>query len=164
MKKTIIGLLVLSGVIFADKIQAQQIVKTVNYDQLAPVLHRQDSVLYVVNFWATWCAPCVKELPEIMEVNQGLRGRPNYKMILISLDNAAQMDSKVKPFLLKNNITPDVYLLDDNKRMNYWINELAPDWSGTLPATVLIRNSKVLFFKENQITKDELEQAIVKFL
>ena len=99
-----------------------------------------------------------------MEVNQGLKGRPNYKMILISLDNAAQMDSKVKPFLLKNNITPDVYLLDDNKRMNYWINELAPDWSGTLPATVLIRNSKVLLFKENQITKDELEQAIVKFL
>ena len=164
MKKMIIGLVAICGAIFSSPAAAQQIVKTVNYDQLAPVIHRQDSVLYVLNFWATWCAPCVKELPEFMEVNQSLNGRPNYKMILISLDNAAHMDSKVRPFLQKNHITPDVYLLDDNKRMNYWINEIAPDWSGTLPATVIVRNGKVLFFKENQLSKDELEQAIVKFL
>lgn len=162
--KSTITTLSLALMLINGTLNAQQVVRVVNYDQLDPVIHRHDSVLYVVNFWATWCAPCVKELPEFMEVNTMMHGQKNYKMILVSLDNAKLVESKVRPFLKANNIPTDVYVLDDNKRMNYWIGQIYHDWSGTIPATALIRNGKVVFFKEEQLTKEELQQAIVQYL
>lgn len=164
MKRILFTLMLAGLMLTGNPLNAQQVVRVVNYDQLDPIIHRQDSVLYVVNFWATWCAPCVKELPEFMEVNKMMHGQQNFKMILVSLDNAKQMDTKVRPFLKVNGIPTDVYLLDDNKRMNYWIGQIYNDWSGTIPATALIRNGKVVFFKEEQLNKEELQKAIVQYL
>jgi thiol-disulfide isomerase/thioredoxin len=139
-------------------------VKIVRFEELEKVLNKNDDKLYVVNFWATWCRPCVLELPEFMEVNKAYRNNQHFKMILISLDMAKDAKTLVRPFLIKNKIDVDVYLLDDNKRMNEWIPAIDKSWSGAIPATVFYKNGKKLEFIESQLNKNELEQIINKYL
>lgn len=145
----------------ADRQPVRQIV---NYDGLKAVVQKQDDKLYVVNFWATWCAPCVAELPDFMEVNNEFSGMENYQMILVSLDNANDFEPAIKPFLSEKKIDADVYLLDDNKRMNYWIADIDENWSGAIPATVIYKNGKKLFFIEDQMDKETLRKTIQKYL
>ena len=66
-----------------------------------------------------------------MEVNNLFKQKKDFKMILVSLDRASELDTKVKPFIAKNNIQTEVYLLDDNKRMNEWIPAIDKNWSGS---------------------------------
>ena len=99
-----------------------------------------------------------------MEVNKTYRDNTHFKMILVSLDMASEMDTRVKPFLLKNTIDTDVYLLDDNKRMNEWIPAIDKKWSGAIPATVLYRNGQKLEFKEGELSKEELVKMINNYL
>jgi len=102
----------------------------------------------------------VEELPGFMEVDKSYSKDPRFKMVLVSLDLASEMNTKVKAFLLKNKIDVDVYILDDNKRMNEWIPAVDAKWTGAIPATVLYRNGKRLEFKEGRLQKIELEQII----
>jgi len=139
-------------------------VTVVNFNKLEGIIHKNDNKLYVVNFWATWCRPCVVELPEFMEVNRMHHQNSNFKMILVSLDLAKEAESIVQPFLVKNKMEVDVYLLDDNKRMNQWIPAIDSKWSGAIPATVFYRNGKKLEFKESKMEKKELEKIIQKHL
>ncbi|MCE5331276.1 MAG: TlpA family protein disulfide reductase [Bacteroidales bacterium] len=138
--------------------------KAVQYEELKAVLEQNDDVLYVVNFWATWCGPCVEELPGFMEVNAEYAENPKFKMILVSLDNVKKLDKTVKPFIASHKITTDVYLLDDNKRMNLWIPAFDASWSGSIPATVFYKNGKKLHFEENQLNKTELKNLIHQYL
>ena len=137
-----------------------QIIETIQYEGLQSVINKQDDVLYVVNFWATWCVPCVEELPYFMEVNQEFSSNPNYKMILVNLDKSSDLETKVKPFIDKNDIPTDVYLLDDVKRTNEWIPAFDENWTGSIPATIFIKNGKKLAFREGQISKKELQQLV----
>ena len=139
-------------------------VTVVNFTRLESIITKKDNKLYVVNFWATWCRPCVMELPDFMEVNKIYRASPKFKMILVSLDLAKEAESVVQPFLNKNNMDVEVYLLDDNKRMNQWIPSIDTKWSGSIPATVFYRNGVKLDFKESKMEKNELIKIISKYL
>ena len=86
-----------------------------------------------MNFWATWCAPCVKELPYFEKLNQE---NPNVKVILVSLDFEKQVENKLIPFLKKKKIiSTSIYLAD--KDYNSWLPKIDKNWSGSIPATVI---------------------------
>ena len=160
MKNYII--LSLLGILLICNAQETQnyVLKAVNYDELKSVIEQEDDKLYVVNFWATWCKPCIEELPAFMAVNEQFKDDPNFKMILVSMDSKKQLDTKVKNFIEKNKMKVDVYLLDDNKRMNEWIPATDPSWSGAIPATLFYKNGKKVHFKELEMTQYELEDII----
>jgi len=139
-------------------------VKIVRFAELEKVIKKNDNKLYVVNFWATWCMPCVQELPDFMDVNKMYQSNPNFKMILVSLDMASDVESAVRPFLKKNKMDVNVYLLDDNKHMNDWIPAVDKQWTGAIPATVLYRNGVKLAFRESKIGKIELVELIRNYL
>ena len=139
-------------------------VTVINFDKFESLVKKKDNKLYVINFWATWCRPCVMELPEFMEVNRMYRSNPNFKMILVSMDLSKEVESVVQPFLVKNKIDAEVYLLDDNKRMNQWIPSIDKNWGGSIPATVFYRNGEKLEFKESKMKKSELVKIIHKYL
>lgn len=80
----------------------KQIIKVVNYEELQNIVDKSNNVLYVINFWATWCLPCVQELPDFVAVNKKYENHANFKMILVSLDKAIDLNTKVKPFIEKN--------------------------------------------------------------
>jgi len=140
--------------------ESENVLKAVNYDELKSVIQKEDGKLYVVNFWATWCKPCVEELPGFMAVNEQFKDNPDFKMILVSMDNKKLLNTKVKKFIQNNNIDADVYLLDDLQRMNEWIPAIDKNWSGAIPSTVFYKNGKKILFREFQMTRYELEDII----
>ena len=152
-----------TGCSFESKTDKDEEISVVNYYQLEPKFTKTDNVLYVVNFWATWCAPCVKELPDFMEVNSEFGNSDDFKMILVSLDDSEKLEGPVKKFILDKNLkNVELYLLDDIKRMNEWIPAVDSSWSGSIPATLFIRNGKSLKFVQSALEKDELRKIILE--
>lgn len=114
---------------------------------------------YVINFWATWCGPCVKELPYFEELNALYDGQP-FKQILVSLDDPKKLESKVIPFLIKNKIESKVVLLADGKA-NSWIDKVDPSWSGAIPITLILKGKQKKFYEREFHSTFELEEEML---
>jgi thiol-disulfide isomerase/thioredoxin len=137
-----------------------QSVELLEFEQLKNSVNKTNDTLYVLNFWATWCRPCVEELPYFEAVNKEYREAP-VKFILVNLDFNSKVDSIVKPFILKKKLETRIVHITDTDP-NEWINQIDQRWSGAIPATVMYRNGKTVFFKEGPMTQKELE--IIKLL
>ena len=116
---------------------------------------------YVINFWATWCSPCIKELPYFEYVNKEYTEN-NVKVILVSLDFPSQIEAKLKPYLKTNNIKSDVILLDDPK-INSWVPKVSKIWDGGIPATLIINKSTYNFYPKS-FEKEELIAELNKLV
>ena len=82
-------------------------IEVVDFDEFYSKIDLSSDDTYVINFWATWCSPCVKELPYFESVNKEYADK-NVKVILVSLDFPSQIESKLKPYLKKNKIKSNV--------------------------------------------------------
>ena len=132
-------------------------IHVVNFDQLEPHLHKTNDTVYLVNFWATWCAPCIKELPAIQAVEKKYAGK-KFKVLLVSLDFNKELTSRLEPFVKSKNITSDVFLLNDPDQ-NRWINKVDARWSGDIPFTLLYgRNFRESY--PHAFTFEELDSII----
>ncbi|MDO5524227.1 MAG: TlpA family protein disulfide reductase [Bacteroidia bacterium] len=128
-----------------------------NFEQLKPLLHQQNDTLYVVNFWATWCAPCVKEVPYFEQIGQKYNNQ-KVKVLMISMDFPNQAESRLAPFMEKNKMKNRVILLND-PRQNKWIPQVSEEWTGAIPATLVYRNNEREFYQK-EFTFDELDEII----
>ncbi|WP_299102132.1 TlpA disulfide reductase family protein [uncultured Winogradskyella sp.] len=131
-------------------------VKVYNFDQLEPQLYTESSNVTIVNFWAMWCAPCVKELPYLQ---QYANENTDVELLLVSLDFPKDIDTQLKPFLIENNISANVVLLDDPDS-NTWIDKIDPNWSGSIPFTIIYNNEKRLFYERAFENINDLENEI----
>lgn len=129
-----------------------------NFEALKPLLYTNSDKVHIVNFWAMWCAPCVKELPVLMEYEAN---NPNVEMLLVSLDFPENIDSKLKPFLKKKGITSKVVLLDDPDA-NSWIDKIDPNWSGAIPFTIIFNNENRSYHERAFKSMEDLENEIKK--
>jgi thiol-disulfide isomerase/thioredoxin len=136
-------------------------IPTLDYNQLKPWLNKKDDKTYVVNFWATWCKPCIEELPYFENVNKKYKSR-NVEVILVSLDFPKKKESNLIPYVEKKNIQSRVLHLDDTNEQ-FWINDIAESWSGAIPATLIYNKDKRQFY-EQSFTEEELENEILTFL
>ncbi len=134
-------------------------IEVYNFEQLQNFLQSDQDQTYVVNFWATWCKPCIKELPYFEELQVKYKG--DIKVILVSLDFPSKLDSQLIPFITEKKIQSQVILLDDPYE-NEWIPKIDSTWSGALPATLILNSTKREFF-EQSFTQEELENEIMKF-
>ncbi|WJJ96111.1 TlpA disulfide reductase family protein [Algibacter luteus] len=132
-----------------------------DYAGLEPFLNKKDDKIYVVNFWATWCAPCVKELPYFEKLYSEYKNQ-NVEVVLVSLDFPHLYDKKLKPFIKENNLVSKVIALDDAD-MNTWIPKVDESWSGSIPATVIYKNSERRFY-EQSFNYEELETEVKQFI
>ncbi|MEN8816175.1 MAG: TlpA disulfide reductase family protein [Nonlabens sp.] len=136
------------------------VVKTIDQQGLKKVIEPLDHKVKVINFWATWCAPCVEELPYFEEI--GYQYRDEVEVHLISLDDAKNIDSAVQPFLDKNQIKSNVLLLDDPYAAE-WIPIIDSHWDGAIPVTLIVSKDKKQFYNK-ALTRSQLEDAINTFL
>ena len=151
------GLLVL--LLLATRMGAAQSVAVIRFPELLKRLTRPTDTTYVVNFWATWCAPCVKELPNFERLRQANAGK-KVKVLLISLDYASQLTKKVKPFVQQRELKSEVLLLNETDP-NAWIDKVDAQWSGALPFTLIFNNkSKQRFAFERELSTAELTAAL----
>jgi len=128
------------------------------FDDIEPLFQIDSDTTYLINFWATWCKPCVEELPYIEALN-GEYSDKKFKNILLSLDNKKHIDSKLIPFLNKNEIESNVVLLADGK-FNDWIDRVDNRWSGAIPITYIYNKKHRLFFEQSFESAQELIDII----
>lgn len=139
---------------------AEKDLKIVDYKEFEPYLEGSDKKVKVVNFWATWCRPCIKELP-YFDALTSTHGN-EVEVILVSLDLKKHIDSKLKPFLEKNPLKSEVVVLIDPHE-NEWIPKVDEQWSGSLPATLIIAGDKRKFF-EGSMEEEKLLEELQPYL
>ena len=132
-----------------------------DFNGLQKYLNTTSDKTYVVNFWATWCSPCIKELPFFEELNKNYSSK-NVEVILVSLDFPNKYETSLKPFIKEKNLQSKVVALNDTDS-NTWIPKVSEDWSGAIPATLIFNKEKRLFY-EQSFTYTELENEIKQFL
>jgi thiol-disulfide isomerase/thioredoxin len=132
-----------------------------SFEEFEHWLNKDTDSLYVINFWATWCAPCVKEIPDFEKL-YGKYKTEKVKLLFVSLDFPSHIENRVIPFIERMNMKAQVVLLDD-PRSNRWIPEVSDSWSGAIPAT-LIYNREFRQFYEREFNFEELEEIIVPLL
>lgn len=133
-----------------------------SFGEVDSFLNNTNDTLYVINFWATWCKPCIEELPGFEKLN-ALSADRNIKVILISLDSETNRKRSLEPFLERNKLTSEIWVMPDKKPID-WIDKINPAWQGSIPATYMFNNAKnISEFQEQPFTYEELKAKINSF-
>ncbi|RZK21710.1 MAG: TlpA family protein disulfide reductase [Pedobacter sp.] len=133
-------------------------VKLLTLDDLDKRIAQGKDTTYVINFWATWCSPCVAELPNFEKLRSENIKKP-LKVLLISLDFKSKLQKAVIPFVVKNNIKAEVFILDEPDQQQY-IERIDTKWSGAIPATLFV-NKKFRRFYEKEFSEIELKNTLI---
>lgn len=128
-----------------------------DFKNIEPILNRANDTVYVYNFWATWCIPCVEELPNFLKFDSAMHNQP-VRVLLVSIDMKSQLKTKLVPFLKSRNITSPVVVLSDPDA-NAWIDKVDKSWSGSIPATLFVYQGQK-HFHEGQLAYDELYETV----
>ena len=133
-----------------------------NIQQLESRIKQAGDTTLVINFWATWCKPCVEELPHFDELKDHYPGQ-NIQILLVSLDFKSQLELNFLPFLRAHNIKSEVALLADQD-VNTWMPLIYEDWDGAIPATIVLQGSKRSFSLGKFDSLEELDAFVQPFL
>jgi thiol-disulfide isomerase/thioredoxin len=157
-----IAALVITIMFAGGQIYAQEI-PSVTADKLMKRLAANEDTLYIVGFWATWCGPCVKELPEFDKLADKYKGYP-VKVLLVSLDFKNDYPAKLQKFINKRKLAHEVLWLSESNA-NEYIPKITNEWQGSIPATLLYyKKHRWTKFHEGMVKSEQLSVLIDKQL
>jgi thiol-disulfide isomerase/thioredoxin len=130
-------------------------------DQLNERIESGKDTIFIINFWATWCAPCVHELPAFEKFNKKYGTKEKVKVLLVSVDNISTLESMVQPFVTKQKLKSEVFLLNEKDQQAY-IDRIDKSWSGTIPSTLFVKHGSRKFF-EVEFSYFTLEKEYLNF-
>ena len=135
----------------------------VKADELVKRFTSKNDTTYIINFWATWCGPCVKELPYFEKLNETYLNE-KVKIILVSLDFVADYDSKLVRFVKRKKLKSEVLLLNETKP-NEFIDKIDKRWNGSIPATMIVNNAMgYKAFFEQEVSYEFLDGKVKALL
>lgn len=127
------------------------------FDEVAALFdHAQEDETLVINFWATWCKPCVEELPYFEQLAE----ETDVRVVMVSLDFKKDVATKLKRFVEERKLKLPVIALADGD-YDAWIDRVDPSWGGAIPVTLIRRGKKQLFHDTKFDTYEELRAAVV---
>lgn len=135
------------------------------YDQYADleyIFKKRNDTTYVINFWATWCKPCVEEMPYFEQLHESYKGQ-KVRIILVSLDFKKQIDTRLIPFIKERNLQPQVLVLTDPDA-NSWISRVDEAWEGAIPVTIIYKGERRKFVDGQFSDYEELRGIVESFL
>jgi thiol-disulfide isomerase/thioredoxin len=139
-----------------------QKVRVIPFKTLQILFNKPNDTTYIVNFFASWCAPCVKELPEFVAFAEAHKNE-KIQVLFVSLDFKKDLKKSLGPLSIKHNLRQNVYLLDETNANN-WINQVDSTWTGDIPATLFINYKKNYNKLFNQSFTNDLLFKTVKLI
>jgi len=143
-------------------IQENLEVSEITLDELNDIIKNREGRVLLINIWATWCVPCKEEFPDLIKISD--KYSEKIELVGISIDFPDEVESKIIPFLnkLKPNFINYVNVENDTER---FINNLNPDWSGSIPATFFYdSDGKQFLFYEGKMSFKEIENEALKMI
>ncbi|SHM58178.1 Thiol-disulfide isomerase or thioredoxin [Cyclobacterium lianum] len=132
--------------------------KIISFEEFEVLTAADSDKLRIYNFWATWCAPCIREMPHFEAASAQ---DPDLELVFISMDDGRRPE-RVTSFIKRKEIQSPVYLLDDVD-FNSWIDKVDQSWTGAIPATLFILPDGERIFHEGELEADELQKLIDQF-
>lgn len=130
---------------------AQQKVRSVKIEEVEQLISSSNGPL-VINFWATFCGPCIKEMPYISSITDSVNKTTPVQLVYISLDLKEAYPKRVEDFLQKRNIKDSCLWLNETNA-DHFCPKVDEKWSGSIPATLFINNKTgYRSFLEQEIT------------
>ena len=155
-------LLIVFVFFFSCKQSAPQSVAKWKITDLEKYIAKSDSPV-IVNFWATYCVPCIKEIPYFQEIVAKYKDT-GVKLLLVSLDFKESFPDKISIFARKKKFTSPIIWLDETDA-DYFCPKVDSKWSGVMPATLFINNKKGhRSFFEEEMSKEKFEEEIRKII
>jgi thiol-disulfide isomerase/thioredoxin len=152
MKKNAVLIVFLA--MFILPILSAQTIQKIKLIELKEILEPTNDSTIVVNFWASWCVACVKELPYFEQIHQMQK---NVKIILIAVEDTPE---KALNILKKKKITiPNTLFLDETDA-NLWINAVDKNWDGAIPYTIVFKKKERKNTHQGELTLEELKQIV----
>lgn len=128
-----------------------------DFSGFRPNLQHANDTLYVINFWATWCKPCIEEIPDFLRLSQELAGE-KVTFLFVSLDFRKNLEKGVIPFIRSREMGNNVLLLHDPDA-DHWIPQVDQLWTGAIPATLIYRGN-IRQFYEKTLSYEDLKSII----
>ncbi len=159
---SMIKCLLLSVSLFAYGAVAAQDIRKIKVTDLEKMVAESKTPL-IINFWATWCMPCIEEIPYFLEEAKK-HEKDSVKLLLVSLDFEEQYPDKLAAFVKRRKYTAPVLWLDETNA-DYFCPKVDPKWSGAIPATLFInKQTGYRKFHEEQLSHEELKKEIMAIL
>ncbi len=117
--------------------------------------------IYIVNFWATYCKPCIAEIPYLQNISNRYKYQ-KVKLLLVSLDLPTFYPGKIESFAKKNNFTADIVWLNESDA-DYFCPVIDKKWSGAIPATIIVNTANgYKKFIESEMSEGQFEIELKK--
>ena len=157
MKKIIVTITFTFFILFVN---AQQIPQWKITD-IEKKMQASDSNVLVLNFWATFCKPCVAEIPSFIKIVEKYK-KESVKLILVSVDLPSEYPKKIAAFAKKHQFNTNISWLDETNA-DYFCPKIDADWSGAIPATLILnKKTGYRFFTEGEISEAVFEETLKK--
>ncbi|MEY5042093.1 MAG: hypothetical protein RLZZ414_1652 [Bacteroidota bacterium] len=130
--------------------------KIIQQADVSKIIEKNKKDIKVINFWATWCVPCVKELPIFEKINN-----ENIQVHLISLDFKNNYETKITNMIEKKNLKSNVYWLNESD-LNSFYPKINANWKGSIPATLVVFPNGKTKFHQGSLDEESLNKLLEK--
>lgn len=155
MKKILLIVLLIYCIHF---VKAQK-VEMVDRNWITYMSQNNSDTTYVINFWATWCKPCVEEIPHFEKLNAAYKDK-KVKVIMVSCDFKKQLETRVIPFIKNKKMESKVVFMNETNP-DTWIDKVDSKFTGAIPATLIINGrNDFRYFTEGETTFELLETIV----
>ena len=145
--------------IFINLLYSQKIFKW-KINDVVNFFNKNNDTVYVINFWATFCKPCIEEIPDFIRLAEKYKTK-KVKLLLVSLDLKSYVAKKLPDFIKANKYNTNHAWLNETNA-DYFCPKINEKWSGAIPSTLIINNNKKYRnFFEGEITATDFEKALL---
>ena len=135
-----------------------QQVKKVSINEIEELIQKSDHPL-IISFWATWCLPCVHEIPYFQETVKKYEDK-NVELVLVSLDFRDSYPAAIESFIKKKNFHASFYWLNETNA-DQFCPKIDSRWDGSIPATLFVNNkTNYRKFYDRQLTPLQVEAEV----